>query len=192
MKNIKMIKTLTALIFSLPVLVHAHSTDTIVAHHEYAEEKTSEKKYFDDSAITAKIKKNLLGSKSDLKGLTVTTNSGIVHLTGFVSSVEKKVLATRLAQQVKGVKSVENNIVINKDNSTVKSYASDSAITTAIKAKLLADTAISTSDIQVITKNNVVLLTGTVPDQIEMDKAIKVIKEIDGVKNIKNQLRIEK
>jgi hyperosmotically inducible protein len=65
----------------------------------------------------------------------------------------------------------------------------DAAITTAVKAKLLADPVVGGLKIDVDTRNGVVYLTGdNMNSQAEIDKAIMVTKTVDGVKSVENKL----
>ena len=65
----------------------------------------------------------------------------------------------------------------------------DAAITTAVKAKLLADPAVGGLKIDVDTRNGVVWLTGdNMHSQDEIDKAMMVAKTVDGVKSVENKM----
>ncbi|MFN2387770.1 MAG: BON domain-containing protein [Thermoanaerobaculia bacterium] len=67
----------------------------------------------------------------------------------------------------------------------------DAAITTAVKAKLLADPTVGGLKIDVDTRNGVVWLTGdNMNNQAEIDKAITVAKAVDGVKSVENKLTV--
>ncbi|RZK10854.1 MAG: BON domain-containing protein [Flavobacterium sp.] len=67
--------------------------------------------YIDDTVITAKVKAALIDDP-DLKAteINVETFKGIVQLSGFVSSASHISKATTLAKDIKGVKSVKNDI----------------------------------------------------------------------------------
>lgn len=67
--------------------------------------------YVDDTVITAKVKTAILG-ESTLKAteINVETFKGIVQLSGFVSSQSDVNKAVVVAQNVKGVKSVKNDM----------------------------------------------------------------------------------
>ncbi len=69
--------------------------------------------YFDDSAITAKVKAEILG-ESSLKvfQINVETFKGEVQLSGFVDSAQSVKKAGEVARSVKGVKSVKNNLIV--------------------------------------------------------------------------------
>jgi hyperosmotically inducible periplasmic protein len=69
----------------------------------------------DDAAITASVKSKLVAEKaSNLTRVDVDTNSGTVYLNGTVDTPEQKTKAEQLAWQAKGVKSVVNNLQVQK------------------------------------------------------------------------------
>lgn len=67
--------------------------------------------YIDDTVITTKVKTAIFND-SDLKSseINVETFKGVVQLSGFVSSRTDIDKAARLASEVKGVKSVNNDM----------------------------------------------------------------------------------
>jgi osmotically-inducible protein OsmY len=69
--------------------------------------------YFDDSTITTKVKATML-SKAKLKSgnISIETFKGVVLLSGFVDSSEQSTLAAEVARTVKGVKMVNNGLVV--------------------------------------------------------------------------------
>jgi osmotically-inducible protein OsmY len=69
--------------------------------------------YFDDSAITAKVKAAFL-QEPTLKSfeITVETFKGVVQLSGFVSSKADTIRATEVARKVRGVRDVHNNMLV--------------------------------------------------------------------------------
>ena len=70
---------------------------------------------FDDATITASVKSKLVAEKaSNLTRVDVDTNNGTVYLNGTVESPEQKSRAEQLAWQAKGVKSVVNNLQVQK------------------------------------------------------------------------------
>jgi len=75
------------------------------------QESTGE--YIDDSAITAKVKADLLADDI-LKGfqVSVETYKGIVQLSGFVDTQATKDRASSIVSKVAGVKEVKNNIIV--------------------------------------------------------------------------------
>ncbi|WP_144184147.1 BON domain-containing protein [Elioraea rosea] len=69
--------------------------------------------YIDDSAITTKVKAELLGD-SGLSSfdIGVETQNRVVQLSGFVDSQAVKARAGQIAAGVAGVRSVRNDLVV--------------------------------------------------------------------------------
>lgn len=69
--------------------------------------------YIDDSAITSKVKTSILGdSKLKMLQINVKTFKGVVQLSGFVDSGNVAARAVELARTVKGVKMVNNSLIV--------------------------------------------------------------------------------
>ena len=67
----------------------------------------------DDASITSQLKYELLTTKATSAVKTkVTTVEGVVTITGEAGSDAEKSLVTKLAQDVRGVKSVDNNMTV--------------------------------------------------------------------------------
>jgi hyperosmotically inducible periplasmic protein len=74
-------------------------------------EKTGE--YMEDSAITAKIKAEILSDPLlKVSQINVTTTNGVVKLSGKVDSQQSIDRAMEIARSVKDVKSVENDLAL--------------------------------------------------------------------------------
>ena len=70
--------------------------------------------------------------------------------------------------------------------------AANAALTSKVKTKFLADTAISGLRIDVDSNNGVVTLTGTVPTAAEKTRALQVARATDGVKSVVDRLKVGK
>jgi hyperosmotically inducible protein len=69
----------------------------------------------DDSVITVKVKSALLADDQTRGSeFAVTTNKGVVQLSGFVDSADEQARATSVARNVEGVQSVVNDTSIKK------------------------------------------------------------------------------
>lgn len=66
----------------------------------------------------------------------------------------------------------------------------DAAVTSAVKTKFLADTAVSGLKIDVDTRDGMVTLGGMVPTKTEADRAVAIARDTSGVKSVVNNLRI--
>ncbi len=76
-------------------------------------EKQSVGEFFDDTAITAEVKAKILVEK-DLSALAISVDTvdGVVTLTGSAKSQALADRAEQIARQVKGVKQVDNKLLI--------------------------------------------------------------------------------
>jgi len=80
---------------------------------------------------------------------------------------------------------------LGKDERPPSVVASDSAITTKIKGKYVADSIVSVFNIGVRTYEGTVYLSGVVGSFVARDQAIKLAKETGGVTAVNNQIVIE-
>lgn len=67
---------------------------------------------------------------------------------------------------------------------------SDAGITTAVKAKLAADSTVRAYEIDVDTSNRIVTLTGEVETSVAKDQALQLARETDGVRDVIDKLRV--
>jgi osmotically-inducible protein OsmY len=73
--------------------------------------------YVDDTTITASVKAKLVGDKTaNLTRIEVDTTNQVVTLNGIVESADQKAKAEQLTRQVGGVKSVKNNLQVQKQS----------------------------------------------------------------------------
>lgn len=149
--------------------------------------------FMDDSTITAKVKAALVDHESiKSTDISVKTDQKVVTLSGFVESQAQAEEAVKVAKGVEGVTSVSDKLHVRDSKETsVKGYAGDTAITSEVKAKLLADDIVPSRKVKVETTDGVVQLSGTVDSQAQSDRAESIAKAIDGVKSVKNDLKTQ-
>jgi len=76
-------------------------------------ETTGEK--IDDASITAQVKGSLLAHRStSVLNTKVTTNDGVVTVSGQAKNEAEKALVTKLITDINGVQSVVNNMTIEE------------------------------------------------------------------------------
>ena len=81
----------------------------------------------------------------------------------------------------------------DSDRHSPKSFVKDSAITTKIKSKLAAEHPGSMARIHVDTDDHgVVWLSGHARSHAEIDKAVSIARETEGVTGVKNHLHVKK
>lgn len=66
--------------------------------------------YLEDAALTTRVKAALAAAGASALAVHVTTQAGVVQLSGFVDTPEDVQRAGEVARQVKGVKQVHNDI----------------------------------------------------------------------------------
>ena len=66
----------------------------------------------------------------------------------------------------------------------------DAAVTSAVKAKFLADGTVRGLQIDVDTRDGVVTLNGTVASRAEADRAMMLARNTEGVKNVMDNLKL--
>jgi len=69
--------------------------------------------------------------------------------------------------------------------------ASDAGITVKVNGALMADTRLKVMQVNVDTRDGRVTLTGAAPDAEARDKTTALVKAIEGVVDVDNQLRVE-
>jgi osmotically-inducible protein OsmY len=75
--------------------------------------KESTGEYIDDSVLTSKVKAEIFNDPMlKVLQINVETYKGVVQLSGFVNSAEASAKAEKIAFSLKGVKGVENNIIV--------------------------------------------------------------------------------
>lgn len=78
-----------------------------------SETSESTGEYIDDSAISNKVRAELIADADlNLFQIDVTTYKGTVQLSGFVDSADAKARATKVAAGVEGVKDVRNDLIV--------------------------------------------------------------------------------
>ena len=201
MTGLKISKTLLAVMLTSAVATGSayaenSTTDKTQSGVESAGQKVDSSmnkvgNFMDDSTITAKVKAALVDHDSiKSTDISVKTDQKVVTLSGFVESQAQAEEAVKVAKGVEGVTSVSDKLHVRDSKDTsVKGYAGDTAITSEVKAKLLADDIVPSRKVKVETTEGVVQLSGTVDSQAQSDRAESIAKAIDGVKSVKNDLK---
>ena len=96
------------------------------------------------------------------------------------------------AKTVKGVTTVNDQLkVVAEKSASLEGYAGDTAITSQVKAKLLADDIVPSRKVTVETRDGTVHLSGTVDSRQQADRAADIAKAVSGVKNVENNLSVK-
>ncbi len=116
--------------------------------------------------------------------ITVKADDGVVTLTGTVHDKDEKAVAADTVENLPGVKSVKNEIVV-ADTYPEKS---DAWMAFKIRGHLLVKANVSAVDTKVAVKDGVVTLSGTADNMAQKELSGVYAKEIDGVKSVNNNL----
>jgi hyperosmotically inducible periplasmic protein len=152
--------------------------------------------YVDDSAVTAKVKAEILQAPT-LKSseINVETFKGVVQLSGFVGSQAEIDTAAETARKIKGVAELRNDLQLKTASTATKEgageFVDNAAVTAKVKAALLNDPSLKSSEISVVTFKGIAQLAGFVGTQAEADTAGKLAGKVKGVKSVKNDIRIK-
>lgn len=143
----------------------------------------------DDASITAAIKNKLFWSKyASALTTDVDTTWGEVKLKGTAKDAAAKTAAGNLARTTPGVRSVDNQLVVDAnqpDNEPgAMQDASDTWITLKVKSTLGYSSNVDGLDIEVRTTDGVVTLRGTVESGAEEDLAIELAGNVRGVRSV--------
>lgn len=88
----------------------AHAEDTQDSEHR------SVGTFVDDASITARVKSGLVANDGlSALAIEVETHEGVVQLSGFVDTQEQIDVAEEIAERQKGVREVENDLILKED-----------------------------------------------------------------------------
>lgn len=150
----------------------------------------------DDATITAAVKSKLAWSRhADAMTTDVDTKRGRVTLSGSADNKAEKDRAGRLAENTRGVVSVDNQLVVQAAGTKgtkgmkgagqeTKKDVADGWITTKVKSTFMYSSNVNSSDISVSTSKGIVTLSGTVDSGAERALAIELAQNIRGVKSV--------
>jgi len=142
-----------------------------------------------DDRIESSAKKSYV-FKTYLKDddIKIQSKDGVVSLTGSVSGESHKSLAQETVASLPGVKSVDNRLEIKGERPAEKS---DAWITTKVKTILLFHQNVSGMT-EVNTTDGIVTLKGDATSQAQKDLTTEYAKDIEGVKDVKNEMTVSK
>jgi hyperosmotically inducible periplasmic protein len=186
---------LTAVLFAVPLAAGAadksdKASSTMDKATDKAKETTNEAKgAVSDSWLTSKTKIALFADdRVKGKEVRVETMGGQVYLRGKVDSQEAKTAAEEIAKGVEGVKAVKNDLQVVAPTARKTVEANDKQITKSVETTLHKDASLKKIDVR--TDAGVVVLSGEVPSITASAKASEMAHRVDGVKSVKNELRV--
>lgn len=182
---------ITSLIFSGCGATGAAVVGGVVVYGGYkgATDERSLGTMVDDSVISATVKIKMISDNSvKARQIDVDVLNGVVYLIGLVGSSSQKKMATDIAKGIKGVRRVENQLVIGKTD--VNQISNDIILTSKIRIQLLKDMDIRSTNIDVDTYNNIITLTGIVKSKKEKKKTLVIVQKVGGDRKIVDNLAV--
>ncbi len=118
----------------------------------------------------------------------VTAKDGVVTLTGHVSTYWQKRAAESAAGRVQGVKAIAEEIEIRLPLHVKRA---DDEIAAAALSRLSWDSSVPADSVKVKVEKGFVTLTGQVDWHYQQESALSVIRSLNGVTGVSNQLTIK-
>ncbi|MEH6472437.1 MAG: BON domain-containing protein [Halopseudomonas sp.] len=176
-----------SILFGLFITLGGCASVVDVAHEQPLSEDSTERttgSFIDDELIEIKTLVNIGKASNELKQshISVTSYNGIVLLSGQVPSEQARQQAEAVTRAVRKVRKIHNEITVTGPTSTIV-RANDSWLTAKIKSKMLADKALQSMQIKVVTENGVVYLMGLV-NQSQAKQAVNITRNTTGVQKV--------
>ena len=138
----------------------------------------------DDSLMQQNLRARLLSTdKSYIISVKTKILDGRIFLTGKVNSVEDKLKITKLAWEIKGARSVNNDLQI-KEKFNFKRSAKDLLITSQLRAALIGSKNIKAVNYNIDTYKKKIYVYGIAQNKKERDEVIKEAEQILDVEDV--------
>ena len=138
----------------------------------------------DDSLMQQNLRARLLSTdKSYIISVKTKILDGRIFLTGKVNSVEDKLKITKLAWEIKGARSVNNDLQI-KEKFDFKRSAKDLLITSQLRAAIIGNKKIKSVNYNIDTYKKIIYVYGIAQNKIERDEVTKEAKQILDVEDV--------
>jgi len=127
--------------------------------------------------------------KTYLKGddIKIQSKDGVVTLTGTVSEESHKSLAKETVENLAGVKSVDNKLLVKGETAAA---FTDAWLLTKVKSTLLFHRNVNGTGTEVLAKDGNVTLRGEATNLAQKDLTTEYAKDVEGVKNVKNEMTV--
>ena len=162
-----MVLAISLLTVSMPV--HASKTDDRI-------ESSARKSYVFKTYLKA-------------DAIKIQSKDGVVTLTGSVSEESHKSLAGETLAGLPGVKTVDNRLEVKGERPAENS---DTWLMMKVKTTLLFHRSVSGSKTEVNVKDGIVTLQGEATSQAQKDLTTEYAKDIEGVKEVRNEMVVSK
>jgi len=138
----------------------------------------------DDSIMQQNLRARLLSAdKNYIISVKTKILDGRIFLTGKVNSIEDKLKITKLAWEIKGARSVNNDLQI-KEKFNFQRSAKDLLITSQLRAALIGSKKIKSVNYNIDTYKKKIYIYGIAQNETERDEVTKEAKQILDVEDV--------
>tara|TARA_B100001939_G_scaffold333886_1_gene334290 strand:- start:196 stop:789 length:594 start_codon:yes stop_codon:yes gene_type:complete len=138
----------------------------------------------DDSIMQQNLRAKLLSAdKSYIISVKTKILDGRIFLTGKVSSVEDKLKITKLAWEIKGARSVKNDLRI-KEEFNFKRSAKDLLLTSQLRAALITNKKVKSVNYSIDSYKKKIYIYGIAQNDTERDEVTREAKQILDVEDV--------
>ena len=143
-----------------------------------------------DNLIATKLNDRFIQTDASLfVDIDVSVNNAAVLMTGKVKTPDEKILSTKLAWEVRGVREVVNEIQV-VDRSSLKDIAKDLAASAQLRGRLIADSDVSSLNFSIDVVNGTVYLSGVAADAEEMNRVVGHARELRFAQQVVNYITL--
>lgn len=146
-----------------------------------------------DAELSARVRAALVDDEATkARQISVSIRNGVVQLSGFVDSEEMKEAALTTARSVRGVSEVRNGLIVRQGDRDVGAAVDDGVIAAKVRTQLDSEVDLgAANDIDLLVNNGIVHLSGVVSSIEEKNRAADVASNVDGVKDVRNDIALE-
>ena len=144
-----------------------------------------------DATISLKIRDKFIQTDIDLiEGISVQVDDGNVLLVGRIETQELKFQASKLAWEVRGVRSVINDVKIAVKVS-LKDRAKDATAGANLRRLLITDKNINSLNYSIEVVSGVVYITGIAKDSNERDRVIQHARNLSYANKVEDYVILQ-
>lgn len=131
--------------------------------------------------------------------ISTSVKNGRVTLSGNVNTRIDRQLAEQIVMGIDGVHFVDNQLKVTPPDTSRQHVGGvnpgyqrlrDVTLTARVKSRLVLDNQVNAMAIDVDTHNSVVTLTGHVRSAAERERALRIVKNIENVKSVRDELKV--
>ncbi len=138
----------------------------------------------DDSLMQKNLRaKLILMDKGYLLNVKTKVLDGRIFITGKVNTVEEKLKITKLGWEIKGARSVKNDLKI-KEKFDFKQTAKDVLITSQLRTAMIANKKIRSANYDIDTYKKIIYVYGISQNEEERAEVINEAKEVLDVEDV--------